>query len=59
MRVQSAFEVLLKQIAHELGTEDPNIADRSNTPPKVKVDERVPLDRTTPNLGFEWRIPEL
>ena len=51
MRVQSAFEVLLKQVAHELGTEDPNIVDRCNTPPNVTVDERAPLDRTTPDLG--------
>ena len=51
MRVQSVFEVLLKQVAHELGTEDPNIVDRSKIPPNVKEDERASLDRTTPNLG--------
>ena len=51
MLVQSVFEVLLKQVAHELGTEDPNIVDRSYTPPNVIMDERAPLDRTTPNLG--------
>ena len=48
--MQMIFENLMKLMTYGLGKADLLIVERSQRPPKIRVEKRISLDRLTPSL---------